>query len=29
MGLIFIANIVIANLAKKANVIFIIPNIVL
>jgi len=29
MGLILIANVVIANLAKKANIILIIPNIVL
>ena len=29
MGLIFIANIVITNLAKKANIIFIISDIVL
>ena len=29
MGLIFIANIVIADLAKKANIIFIISNVVL
>jgi len=28
MGLIFIVNIVITDLAKKANVIFIIPNVV-
>ena len=29
MGLIFIANIIIINLAKKVNIIFIIPDIVL
>ena len=29
MGLIFVANVVIADLAKKADVIFMIPNVVL